>query len=188
MGMNANNFRKDVGMRLRLNLCDVEVQLKINDWHRSETNEDWDDNWCDVELSLNSNYINYDPSGEILMSAEVMHLKKILAKLLDGTLTEDCEVGFAEPDMEFQLRVAKRLYDIPGKVTYRNGYVDVDIDADFVIHFWCADGLGANIFSMNMDRTEINALHTYLKYVIGEIGADDIEISKLVESGMILQE
>ena len=52
-------------MRLRLNLCDVDVQLKINGWCESNPDEEMGDNWCDVKLSLNSKYLNYDPSGEM---------------------------------------------------------------------------------------------------------------------------
>lgn len=175
-------------MRLRLNLCDVDLQLKINNWQKSESLEEWDDNWCDVELSLKSNYLNYDPSGEILMSGEVIYLERILGELIDGTLKEDCTVEFAEPDLQFDLRIAKRLYDIPGKVLYRNGFVDVDIDADLIIHFWCSDGLGANTFCMNMDRDELEALYIYLQIIIGKISINDDRVISLVENGFLLQE
>jgi len=175
-------------MRLRLNLCDVDVQLKINNWRKSESLEEWDDNWCDVALSLTSKYLNYDPSGEILMSGEVVYLESMLERLLNGTLEEDCTVIFAEPDLQFDLRVAKRLYDVPGKIAYRNGYVDVDIDADLIIHFWCTDGLGANTFRMNMDRSELETLHLYLQIVTGKINANDEKIITMVEKGLMLPE
>lgn len=175
-------------MRLRLNLCDVDVQLKINGWCESNPDEEMGDNWCDVKLSLNSKYLNYDPSGEMLTSGEILDLEEILGQLLEGTLEKDCTVKFIEPDLQFNLRIAKRLYDVPGKIIYRNGYVDVDIEADFVIHFWCSWGLGTNAFNMYMDRQEINALYTYLRFVTGKIALDDTDIVSLIQKGMLLPE
>lgn len=75
-----------VPVRLRLNLCDVDVQLKINGWRESNPDEEMGDNWCDVKLSLNSKYLNYDPSGEMLTSGEILDLEEILGQLLEGTL------------------------------------------------------------------------------------------------------
>ena len=62
-----------ISMRLRLNLCDVDMQLKINDWSKPDFEEEWNDNWCDVELKFQSKYLNYDPSGELLMSSDVLY-------------------------------------------------------------------------------------------------------------------
>lgn len=177
-----------VPVRLRLNLCDVDVQLKINGWRESNPDEEMGDNWCDVKLSLNSKYLNYDPSGEMLTSGEILDLEEILGQLLEGTLEKDCTVKFIEPDLQFNLRIAKRLYDVPGKIIYRNGYVDVDIEADFVIHFWFSWGLESNAFNMYMDRQEINALYTYLRFVTGKIALDDTDIVSLIQKGMLLPE
>ena len=177
-----------VPVRLRLNLCDVDVQLKINGWRESNPDEEMGDNWCDVKLSLNSKYLNYDPSGEMLTSGEILDLEEILGQLLEGTLEKDCTVKFIEPDLQFNLRIAIRLYDVPGKILYSNGYVDVDIEADFVIHFWCSGGVESNAFNMYMDRQEINALYTYLRFVTGKIALDDTDIVSLIQKGMLLPE
>lgn len=83
-----------ISMRLRLNLCDVDMQLKINDWSEPDYEEEWNDNWCDVELKFQSKYLNYDPSGELLMSSDVIYLEDALGMLLDGTLLEDGSVRF----------------------------------------------------------------------------------------------
>ena len=175
-------------MRLKLNLCDVDVWFKVNDWQKTESNEDEYDNWCNIELRIESKYINYDTGGEILTSDEVSYFERILGKLINGTLEADLSVEFLEPDLQFDLRIAKRLYDVPGKITYRNGYMDVDIDADFIIHFWCSDGLGDNKFSMNMNREELEALHLYLRYVTGMIDKNDSKIQSLLEKGLLLWE
>ena len=49
------------------------MQLKINDWSKPDFEEEWNDNWCDVELKFQSKYLNYDPSGELLMSSDVLY-------------------------------------------------------------------------------------------------------------------
>lgn len=68
------------------------------------------------------------------------YLWNALKNLFDGTLKEDCVTSFAEPDFEFRLSSAKRLYSEPRKIIYRDGYIDVDIDMDMIIHFWCEGG------------------------------------------------
>jgi len=175
-------------LRLRLDLCDVDVQLKINGWRESKTAEEWDDNWCDVELYIHSDYLQYDPSGEIIMSSEVLWLRDTLKKLIANELEEDCIIEFAEPDLQFDLRIAKRLYSIPGKVIYPKGYHDVDIDGDMIIHFWCKDGLGSNSFSMGLDREDITNIYNYLMYVTDEIKSDDSVIVDMLKKGTMLPE
>lgn len=174
-------------MRLRLNLNGVDVQLKINDWHKPNKNADWDD-WCYVELVLISNYLNYSVSSEILTSGEVLNLCDRLEELLSGKLKEDMHICFMEPDLEFNLSVAKRLYDIPGKVTYRDGYMDVDIEGDWIINFWCDDGLGYNSFKMGLSRVDLEDICNYLKYVVGRCCRDDSSILAMLKEGRLLPE
>ena len=175
-------------MRLRLNLCDVDVQLKIKNWHRPVRVEDWDEDWCDVELTLASRYLNYSPSSGILMCGEVLGLCGSLEELLSGELKEDTHIWFAEPDLEFNLRVAKQLYDISGKVICHDDYKDADIDGDWIINFWCADGLGDNSFKMGLSRTDLEAICNYLKYVVGRCSCDDSSIAAMLKNGTMLPE
>lgn len=41
---------------------------------------------------------------------------------------------------------------------------------------------------MYMDRQEINALYTYLRFVTGKIALDDTDIVSLIQKGMLLPE
>lgn len=178
-------------MRLRLNLSDIDLQLKVNGWEDPYYDEDDDymDRWCDVEFNLASRYINYNPSGEILMSGEVSWMYDCLDKLFAGKLEEEVHLWFAEPDLELYIRPARRLYDVPGKIVYRNGYMDVDIDGDIEVNLWCSDGcLGANTLKMGMSRTDLHALYTYLGFVVGKISADNSAIMDYMKRGMILPE
>lgn len=173
-------------MRLRLNLCDVDFQLEISNWRVPKT-EGYDDSWCDVNLYLQSKYINYNPKGELLECAEVLSLVQTLNDFICGNLTNDREIEFIEPDFCLKLFPAKRLYNSPENGWFKEGYMDFDIDAEWVIHFWCDDGsLGANTMSLAFDRSEIEALYTYLKYVIGELTDSSSEIKAMVNTGIFL--
>lgn len=174
-------------MRLRLNISDVDFQLKINNWKKACSEDEWDDNWCNVELSLKSSYLNYNPSGELLLSYEVLHLMDLLRALINESLDDDCEVKFIEPDLEIDLHIAKRLFDTPGKIAFKNGYMDVDISANIIINFWCSEGLGGNSLKMTILREEIEAIYTYLRYVVGELTEDDPQICELVDKGLLLR-
>lgn len=50
-----------------------------------------------------------------------------------------------------------------------------------MIHFWFSWGLESNAFNMYMDRQEINALYTYLRFVTGKIALDDTDIVSLIQ-------
>lgn len=175
-------------MRLRLDLCDVDMQLKVRNWKSPNSDEDWSADWTEVELSLHGSYLNYDCDGELLMSAEVSDLCCALDELLTGKMKKDCSMSFAEPDIEFGFRTAKRLYDIPGKIIYRDGYKDVDCYLDMHINFWCKGGLGSNTFSMVLDRQEIEAFCVYLKTVVGTLSEDAPIVKELLQKGMLLPE
>lgn len=177
-------------MRLRLNLCDIDMQLKINGWEEPNNDEaDYLSCWCDVELYFASEYINYNPSGEILMSYEVSLLYSCLDDLFAGSIKEEVHLQFVEPDLEFHVRPKRRLYDVPGKIVYRDGYMDVDIDGYIEVNLWCADGsLGTNTIKMGLRRIDLHALYTYLGFVVGKISADDSAIMDYMKRGMILPE
>jgi len=175
-------------MRLRIKVSDIDFQMKINNYRVTPKGEDWESNWCDVELSLISKSISYTPSGELLMSEEVSYLSEALKDLLSGGMEKDTFIQFAEPDLEFDLRIAKRLYNIPGKVSYRDGYQDVDIMGIMSIHFWCEDGLGGNYLNMTLCREEIEAISNYLELVTGKLKPDSAEIMAMLEQGLLLPE
>ena len=171
-------------MRLRLNLFDVDMQLKIK--YRKYDVDDFN-GWARTKLNLHSRYINYDIDSEILMISEVNDLCHALEDLVDGTMKTDFSMRFAEPDLEFKFYVAKRLYS-NSKVIYTEGYCDVDICLELFINFWCSGELGRNQFKMVLSRDEIEAFVTYLKVVIGELQENDPRILNYVNQGIILPE
>ena len=175
-------------MRLRLDMCDVDFQLKIKDWSKPKSGNFEDDRWSVVEFCLKGKYIEYSLDSEIMLCSEVMDLCDALGALLDNKISEDCKVRFVEPDFEFYLYTAKRLYDIPGEVLYRDGFEDVDICMQMIVRFWFHGILGSNYFTMAFERNEIEALYTYLCMVTGKIKKDDKKIKKMLKDGLILPE
>ena len=176
-------------MRLRLKIEGVDFQLKIGYWKPHNPKISYDDEWCRVELYMSSYYLNTHNDGELLECGEVTWLRDQLSALLDGTLKEDKMLSFIEPDFEFELSVAKRLYSEPGVVWYKDGYYDEPLSAKFVITFWTPDGLlGTNQFKLSLKESDISAMLSYLRYVTREIEVDSEEIQNLLKSGQILPE
>lgn len=100
-----------------------------------------------------------------MLSDEAEYLRDALGALLDGKLKVDGSVRFAEPDFEFRLSVAKRLYDQPGKVIYRDGFMDIDISLDMIIHFWYDyGGLGSNTFKIAKFNAIVISLESSLSF------------------------
>ena len=158
-------------MKLKLKLGDVDFQLEIRNWMDPTTSEDGCGNWTSSTFKLKGRYIDYyTDDHEILLSTEVVYLRDKLGALLNRTLEDDCRLRFAEPDWEFELFTAKRLYDQPGKVAYRDGYKDVDCSMIMYVHFWCREGgLSGNTFCMQFGRKEIQSFYTYLRIITGDV-------------------
>ncbi len=172
-------------MRFRIDMCDVDLQLKIKEWDAEADSLQW----TREEFSLKGKYINYAFDSEVLMCSDVVYLRDALGELLDGSLKEGCSVEFAEPDFVFKLSPAFSAYSEEGKVWFKDGYRDFDIDMEMRVQFWLNDGgLGSNYFSMSFDRGEIQALYTYLRLVMMEIDTADEQVKKLISAGIIIPE
>ena len=171
-------------MKLRMNICDVDLWFEIYNY-KKPTKETADYDWCNTSFSLKSKYIEYNIDGwEVFLNDEIDYMKSAFKDLLEGNIKEECTVSFAEPDFEFDMSPIKTLYSEPGKVWYKNGSVTLDISIDFKIHFWCDDGaLGSNIFTMTLDREEIGAFYTYLQLVSGEIDKNSDIVSEYINKG-----
>jgi hypothetical protein len=71
---------------------------------------------------------------------------------------------------------------------YSKGYLDVDIDGELIVHFWCSGGLGCNAFSMGLGRDDLTNIYNYLRLVTKEIGKDDVIIQQMLNNGVLLPE
>lgn len=173
-------------LKLRMNKCDVDLWFEIYNYKKpAEETADYD--WCNTNFSLKSKYINYNIEGwEVFLNDEVDYMKSAFKDLLERNIKEECTVRFAEPDFEFYMRPIRTLYSEPGKVSYKNGSKTLDISIDFKIHFWCDNGaMGSNIFTMTLDREEIEAFYIYLQLVAGEIDKKSNVVSEYINKGYI---
>ena len=175
-------------MRFRLNMCDVDLQIKIKDWIKPTPDNIKDDLWTITELYLKGKYIDYFTDCEMMLNWEVEYLKDTLYKLINGELKDDEKVWFAEPDLSFLIFPAKREHNKQNSIFTPRGCLDVDDMMEMRVHFWCREGLGSNFFSMMFDLDEITAFFIYLCVVTGEIKKDDARVMHLLDSGILLPE
>lgn len=168
-------------MRLRLDLCEIEFQLKISDWVPYNDNH----SWCRVDLSVESDNVHYVlHNNEILLNYEVSDMLYALKRLLCGEQEKDFErLWFAEPDIEL-------LMFKPGSEAARIRGISLfdDIYAEFIINFWHHGELGWNHLSLGMARNDLTALYHYLRYVVHETDDTDPAIQKMLEFRMLLPE
>lgn len=181
--------------KLRLKLCEIDFQMKVSGWCLPTYDDDEDspeidrDPWCTVNLNLESSYLHYNSISEMLLSSEVIFLRDSLKQLLDGCLNENTNIDFAEPDLTFLLRPAKRYYSIPGVRYYKGGYRDYDIDMILIVSFWYRRAvLSSNEFRMFLDREEIYAFYCYLCLITNQLKEDSNEIMQMIKSGQIVKE
>ncbi len=170
-------------------MYDVAFQFAIKDWAMDIDDEDYPfGKWKSVDFSLKSSYINYTlTDDELFNTVEILHLKERLEELLAGEIKDDCKVSFAEPDFTFLLYPARRLYSIPGKISYRNGYMDRPLFMEMKVQFWCKEGgLGQNIFQMSFCEDEVRAFLTYLKFITGEITEKDKQYIRFIRAGVLV--
>lgn len=181
-------------LKLKLDIFDVILEFAIKGLAREPDEHDDEEEfhrlWTLSDFRLHGRFINYDMrDSELLMTGEITYLQHCLDDLLNNEIKDDCSLGFAEPDLVFHFYPAKRLYDEPGRVAYRNGYTDRELFAELTVQFWCKEGgLGGNSFTMTLYKPEIEAFLIYLKTVTKELTEDNKDVQRLIQSGILIKE
>lgn len=171
-------------MWLHLDLDGIEMHFRITGYRKSIP-ERWDDQWCQVDLSLYShNWLNYQISSSILLSCEVEEIRNKVSDLLEDKIQTEEELEFIEPDLTFILTPKKDLRKDPRYTYVAPGYEIVDVDAVLHVHLWNS-GLTANYLSLCFNRNDLERLVTYLRYVTLEISKDAKVIQELVQKDVI---
>lgn len=171
-------------MWFHLDLDGINFYFRISNYRKSDP-EIWDDQWCDVELTLRSeSWLNYQTSSEILLSVEVEQICNKLSVLLSNNLQLQEELEFIEPDISFVLQPQKDLRLDPKYSYVAPGHEIVDIKVDIHVHLWDG-GMTANYISLCLSREEIEAFCSYLKLITNQIKIDDPSIKKLIDSEVI---
>lgn len=135
---------------LHLDLDGLELQLKINQFREDLPGESEYDNWCYMDFAVMRNgvdiYHNHK-NYSWLTCDEVKELRDTIAGVLDGSITEDKELGFLEPDMEFKFE----FYD--GKCS-----------ADMILSYWDKGGvLTANRLVLCLGTYDLEQMLHYLQ-------------------------
>ena len=173
-------------MWLKLDLDGIKLCFKVTGYKKS-TNSNWDDEWCRVQLNVQSeNWLNYSQSGELLLACEVEEVLSLFEDLVEDKIPESREVEFIEPDLRFVLNPKKDLRDDPQYMYVKPGYEIVDIDAEFRVSFW-NDGLTANYLSLGMGREDIMAFIIYLRVITKRISKTDDNAQQLIKKGILLE-
>ena len=120
------------------------------------------------ELELHSKYVNYEISGEILISGEVTNLRDVLSDMLCGEMKDNQTLKCLEPDLRFDFKPSAEELVI-------------------IVTFW--DGrVPRNSLMTMLKRSEIEALYVYLRLVTGEISRDDDAVVKLIDAQVLVEE
>ena len=99
----------------------------------------------------------------MLTLGEVDCLKNALDDLLNDRISQQSNVSFIEPDLEFILSPKFDVRESENHIWVREGMEIVDIGADIVIHLSdMKNGYNGQTFSLPLDRTEISKLKLYL--------------------------
>ncbi len=173
-------------MWLKLNLDGIKLYFKISGYKKTNP-EKWDDEWCGVELTIQSeNWLNYSQSGGLLLACEVEEILSLLEDLIDDRISEQKEVEFIEPDFKFILNPKKDLRENSRYTYVKPGCEIIDIDVEFRVSFWNG-GLTANYLSLCMDRSDILVFITYLKTVTNQISKTDVSVQDMLKNGTLLE-
>lgn len=151
---------------VRMNIDDTYFEFGIFNYVEGQDN---DDNWTDIKINVHNNNFKYFRKSELMTSAEVERLLKMIEKLLNDELEEKEKIRFYEPDLEFILYPKINLWDT-GKYTYiKEGHEIQDIYMELNINL--TDRSGAYTgqkYVMILDRKEVEKVVTYMKTIVNK--------------------
>lgn len=170
-------------MWLKMDLEGIEFRFRIAGY-KSSTKDDRYDEWCKVDLAVRAGeWLDYHvEASEMLLAMEVETLKDAIDDLLHDRLDQPTELGFVEPDIEFDLYPKEDLRNDPRFLYIRSGCEISDIYMELVISFW-HDGLTANRLVLGLCQNDIEKLACYLKYITGQTDNNDVTVQKMIAAG-----
>lgn len=172
-------------MWFRLNLGGIDFHFQISKYRKS-TRENWDYEWCDVDLTLQAKWLNFQiTSSAILLAMEVEKIRDKIDALLNDKLDNPERIECIEPDLEFHLYPKEDIRNNPEIVYVQPGYEIADIGMDFVVSFWADDGLSANRLLLSFGREDLEKLLCYLRYITKSTDDKDEKIQSMIEEGCL---
>lgn len=174
-------------MWLKLDIGGIDFHFRISEYKKS-TQENWDDEWCDVDLTLQSRkWLDYHiNSDETLLALEVEELRDSIDALLKDGLENYEHKECVEPDFEFHLYPKEDLRNNPRFTYVAPGHEILDVHMDFSVTFWDREGcLSSNRLLMEFDRDDLEKLLCYLNLVTKAVSKDDDTVKKAIAEGYI---
>ena len=151
---------------IRMNIDDTYFEFGIFNYIEGQDN---DDNWTDIKINVHNNNFKYFRKSELMTSAEIERLLKMIEKLLKDELEEKEEIGFYEPDLEFTLYPKINLWDTGNYAYIKEGHEIQDIYMELNINL--TDRSGAYTgqkYVMIFNREEIEKIVTYMKTIVNK--------------------
>lgn len=151
---------------IRMNIDDTYFEFGIFNYVEGQDN---DDNWTDIKINVHNNNFKYFRKSELMTSAEIERLLKMIEKLLNDELEEKEGIGFYEPDLEFTLYPKINLWDTGNYAYIKEGHEIQDIYMELNINL--TDRSGAYTgqkYVMIFDREEIEKIVIYMKTIVNK--------------------
>ncbi len=135
---------------LKIDIDGIILRFAVSEYRHS-TRENWEDEWCKIDLLLESKpWINYKiDHDEMLACCEIDKLSAAFSDFLDGKIGQKQDISFIEPDIEFTL--------YPGHLSPY---------AEMRVHFWNEGFLTENYLVLTLSNEEIRSFNMYLQSVI----------------------
>ena len=166
-------------MWIKLDLNGIDFHFQISGY-RDSNHGNWDDRWCTIHITIQCpNWLDYRISSDILLSCEVEEIRDSIENLLQDRLTEQKTLDFIEPDLTILLNPKIDL-TTTGKYEYiAPGHELKDCDANLQVYLW--NGWPTeNYFSLCFDRSDLEKLLVYLRFVTGQIPLQSAEVQELL--------
>jgi hypothetical protein len=172
-------------MWIKLDLEGIVFHFRIS-CYRKSTKQDWDCEWCSVDLSLcASDWLQYYiVEEEIMLCVEVQELLYAVDSLLNDMVEKTCDFDLIEPDLSFTFYPKSDVRDNPRVIYAKPGCEITDVLMDFIVSFWDRDGaLSDNKLVMTFDRKDLEKLLCYLNLVTGKIDRENELVKQLIKNG-----
>lgn len=135
----------------------INVNLEITGYRKSSVSN-WAEEWCQVNLGIDSKYINYKVEGPLLLCSEIENIFEKLCALVSNNLPRREHMFFADPVIEMRLRPALENEDGDGQVDM---YLIVNLEDDQGV-------VTANNLQILLGAEDVEKFRKYIKDVIVE--------------------
>lgn len=122
--------------------------------------------WTDARFTVKNKYFDYHTTRGCLDFIEMTNLRDKLVSLLDGDIKSPEIVSFLEDDFQVKLNPGYVLRNDDYHIYLPDGYLEVDITADFLFFPFFEGWNEGHFYSMPLERENLEAFVAYLDEMI----------------------